>query len=329
MLGAQKAAAVLLAVDRTTAKQLLRHFTAEELRLVTVAAARLGNVSNQTLEMIAEQFATDFSERSTLLGDEGQARALLSDAVTPDLITSYLQQGLGGGQPDVWKATAALPEAYLSTFLKRENPLIVTYVLSRLDSQVAAKIVATLPRDLRNQVLCRLIAPPPIAPASLQVLEGALREVLLGGPMSASDDDGRARIAEIINSLDPTEAEDVMKALEVSRPQDAVAVRAMLFSFQDLPRLAQRARALLFDKLPTDIVVTALRGTDAEFRESSLSAMASRSRRLVESELANPSITPPAEIAKARKEIVKLVLMMASRSEIELPSQDIHDGIAA
>ncbi len=61
---------------------------------------------------------------------------------------------------------------------------------------------------------------------------------------------------------------------------------------------------------------------DAEFREPVLSAMASRSRRLVESELANPSSAPPADIAKARKEIVKQVLAMAQRNEIELPSND-------
>ena len=98
-----------------------------------------------------------------------------------------------------------------------------------------------------------------------------------------------SRIADIINGLEPADADDVMKALEAARPQDAKAVRSMLFSFLDLPRLSQRARALLFDKLSTDLVVLALRGTDAEFREAALSAMAARSRRLVEGELASPT----------------------------------------
>ena len=62
-------------------------------------------------------------------------------------------------------------------------------------------------------------------------------------------------------------------------------VMKMLFSFDDLPRLSQRSRATLFDKLQTETVVLALRGTEADFRDVVLSAMASRSRRLVESEL--------------------------------------------
>jgi flagellar motor switch protein FliG len=50
--------------------------------------------------------------------------------------------------------------------------------------------------------------------------------------------------------------------------------------------------------------------------------MASRSRRLVEGELANATSAPAAEIEKARRQIVKLVLVMAQRGEIELPQPD-------
>ena len=76
----------------------------------------------------------------------------------------------------------------------------------------------------------------------------------------------------------------------------------------------------------TEVVVLALRGTEPDFREPVLASMASRSRRLVESELANPSSAPPAEISKARKQIVKLVLSMSQRGEIDLPAGDSGEG---
>jgi flagellar motor switch protein FliG len=137
---------------------------------------------------------------------------------------------------------------------------------------------------------------------------------------SGSGDGRRAQIAEIINNLEAGDAADVMRALKAARPQDAQAVERMLFSFNDLARLSQRARALLFDKVPTETVVLALRGTEGDFREPVLASMASRSRRLVESELANPSSAPPVDIANARKQIVNLVLAMSQRGEIELPT---------
>jgi len=50
--------------------------------------------------------------------------------------------------------------------------------------------------------------------------------------------------------------------------------------------------------------------------------MASRSRRLVEGELASPGTTPATETAKARKQITDTVLKMAQRGEIELPEAE-------
>lgn len=329
LAGPRKAAAILLAMGKPTATQLLRHFTPQELREVTIAAARLGSVSVSELESIVDQFAADFSEGASLLGDEGEARALLADAVPSDEISNFLSPPPDDHPRDVWQAAAALPDAALAAFLKEEHPLTATYILSRFDAALSARVIALLPREMRNQALCRLITPPTISPAALALLENALREALLGGAARDPGDDSRTRIAEIINSLDPSDAEDVMRMLDATRPQDARVVRKMLFSFNDLPHLSLRARALLFDKVSTDVVVSALRGTEIEFREPVLAAMASRSRRLVESELASPSSTPPSETAKARMQIVRLVLEMSRRGEIEPPSNEPADADAA
>jgi flagellar motor switch protein FliG len=62
----------------------------------------------------------------------------------------------------------------------------------------------------------------------------------------------------------------------------------------------------------------ALRGTEADFRDTVLSSMPSRGCRLVEGELSSGANAPPRDIAKARKAIAEIVLGMASRNEIEL-----------
>ena len=137
-------------------------------------------------------------------------------------------------------------------------------------------------------------------------------------PKSGAGAEGRSRIADIINSLDPEEAGDAMRALEQVRPEEAAILKTMLFTFDDLPQLSERARALLFDRASIDIVILALRGTDAEFRDVVLSSMPSRGRRLVEGELNSGAFARPQEVAKARKAIADIVLAMASRNEIEL-----------
>ena len=228
---------------------------------------------------------------------------------------------------DPWRALAAAPESSIIAFLLAEKPATATYVLSKLDPPLAASIVSALPRSRRNAALCGLVAPREITPLASQLIEKALRDLLEETKTSTGLAEGRQRIAGIINNLDPDAAADVIRAIGQARPKDAAVIKTMLFSFSDLPKLSERARALLFDRASIDIVVMALRGTDPEFRNAILSSMPSRGRRLVEGELGSGAAAPPREVAKARKAIAEIVLGMAARNEIELSGAT--DGAAS
>ncbi|HYA73954.1 MAG TPA: FliG C-terminal domain-containing protein [Roseiarcus sp.] len=316
--GAQKAAAILLAMGKPPATRLLKHFESQELREVTRAAAQLGAVSMAALESLVEEFTSEFSTGANLLGDVGQAREMLTDAVPPEQVADIMSDVFGGAGANVWKAMGSVPEAVLSAHLGNEHPLTASFILSKLEPSLAAQIVTHLPREMRNEVLCAMISRPALSEEAQRIIEDAVRNDLATLAARASGLDSHTRIADIINNLEPLEAREVMQRLMAARPKEARIVMKMLFSFDDLPRLSQRARATLFDKLTTEVVVLALRGTDAEFRDIVLSSMASRARRLVEGELATASSAPPHEIAKARKQIVDLVLKMAQRNEIEI-----------
>ena len=95
-----------------------------------------------------------------------------------------------------------------------ERAATATYILSRLDPSVATRLVRALPRDRRNAALCGLIAPLDVTPLAAQLIEEAVDAALKQAPNSGADTGGRSRLAGIINSLDPEEAEDAMRALE-------------------------------------------------------------------------------------------------------------------
>jgi flagellar motor switch protein FliG len=316
--GPEKAAALLLMMGRPPAARLLKQFDQPDLQTVARAAAGLGDISAATLDRLVDEFATDFSAGADLLSDAGQVKDLLADSLPPEQIADIL--GVESGETnevDVWQALARAPESAIIALVLAERSTTATYILSKLDSATATKIIAALPRDRRNAALCGLVAPLDVTPLTAQVIEEAVGSALKQTP-KAADVEGRSSLAGIINGLDPEEAEDAMRALQQARPKDAAIVKTMLFSFNDLPRLSERARALLFDRASIDVVVMALRGTDAEFRDSVLSSMPSRGRRLVEGELNSGAFAPPQDVAKARKAIAEIVLGMASRNEIEL-----------
>jgi flagellar motor switch protein FliG len=319
LTGPEKAAALLLMMGKPPAARLLKQFDQPDLQVVARAAAGLGDISAATLDRLVDEFATDFAAGADLLSDAGQIKNLLADSLPPEQIADIL--GVESGESkelDIWQSLAQTPEGVITALLMGEQATTATYILSKLDSAVATKIIAALPRDRRNAALCGLVAPLDVTPLTARVIEEAVGSALKQAPKAAADVGGRSRLAGIINGLDAPEAEDAMRALEQACPKDAAIVKTMLFSFNDLPRLSERARALLFDRASIDIVVMALRGTDADFRDTVLSSMPSRGRRLVEGELSSGANAPPRDIAKARKAIAEIVLGMASRNEIEL-----------
>ena len=292
------------------------------MREGTRAAARLGTVSVPTLESLVDEFTSAFSVGASLLGDVGHAREMVADSMSPDEVAEMLADVSASSDDSVWDALSGSAESVLQTYLANEHPLIATYILSKLPPPQAAQIVARMERETRNEVLCAMVGRPTVSEDVQRIVEMAIRKDLSILTARAAGLDNHTRIADIINNLEPMDARDVVQSLVASRPKEARMVMKMLFSFDDLPRLSQRARATLFDKLQTDVVVMALRGTEADFRDVVLSAMASRSRRLVESELSTPMAAAPRDIARARRQIVDLVLKMVQRNEIEIPPPD-------
>ena len=160
LTGPEKAAALLLMMGKPPAARLLKQFDQPDLQAVARAAAGLGAITAATLDRLVDEFVTDFSAGANLLGDAGQVKNLLTDALPPEQIADIL--GIGNGETrelDVWRSLAQAPESAIIALLMAERSTTATYILSKLDPAVATKVIAALPRDRRNAALCGLVAP--------------------------------------------------------------------------------------------------------------------------------------------------------------------------
>ena len=329
LTGPQKAAAILLTLASRRRRSSSTHSRHEELRLVTMAAARLGAIPAAASTALVEEFAPRFPAGPCCSATRTR-RAICSPTPRPadQVDRNSRRPRRRSAIPTSWKAARNIARRIARELPQRRasGDGGVHSFAHRTGGHHARRRTAAA-RDSQRDAGASA-SPADRLAAGLEIIEKALRRTLLGG-VSATGDDNRTRLAEIINNLGTPRGGRFHAHARRDPSAGRPVVRKMLFSFQDLTRLSQRGRALLFDKLSTDVVVLALRGTDHDFREPVLSAMASRSRRLVESELGQPSGAPPIETEKARRQIVKLVLVMAQRGEIELPTSDEEEGAAA
>ncbi len=316
--GSDKVALLLLAMGAPLASQLLKHFSPEELKRIPRSAAELGPVSSSDLEALVEEFASQFSNGVKFLGTGGEVDQLLSQSLTPEQMQALSSEPEKTPGVSVWAKLSSLADDRIAAYLASEHPQTVALVLSKLPSANAARLIALMPPVRRNAVVRRMCSLGPVCEEALELLERALEADLVGGASQQSGKDSRVRIADIINRLEKDQVEGLISSFEEDRPEDAKALKRLLFSFDDLPRLTPAGRTALMDQVPTDRLVLALRGTDAAFQDLVLASLASRARRMVEAELASGEGGSAREIAAARRAIAELALNMAAKGEIEL-----------
>ncbi len=110
---------------------------------------------------------------------------------------------------------------------------------------------ARFPASQRNDLLCRMLAHQ----AGRRRCDRRRR----GRPRARSCSPRATRrlshagIANILNKLDKSQSEDVLKNAGGVRPDDAKTLKSMLFSFDDLVKLSQSSqRTVVFDQVPIE-----------------------------------------------------------------------------
>jgi flagellar motor switch protein FliG len=318
--GPEKVAALLLAMGKPLASRLLKHFDVGELKQITRSVA--GIVPAPTLESLVEDFAGQFANGVDLHGSCNEVEQMLDGVLSPELIADVMPDVTGNSNEAIWERLSDVSETIFGAYLTKEHPQTAALILSKVTPACAAKVMGQFPRDLRNEMMRRMFGVAPVTEAAVRIIQAQLQEDLLSNPSRRSGGEHNLRIANIINKMERDQMEDVMQSLAAARPKAAEVLRGLMFTFDDIVKLQPKARSVLFDKIPTELVVLALKGTDAVFRDAILSSLAARARRIVDSELASGGPALQRDVLKARRMIADTALELSSDGEIDLKTAE-------
>jgi flagellar motor switch protein FliG len=319
--GPERVATLLFAMGKPAASRILKHFSEEEIRLVTKSAAQLGPVSPTQIEQLVEEFASNFSDGADLVGGAAHIEKLLTGILSPEQIANIMSEVVGSANKSIWERISTVSESAIASYLMKEHPQTAALILSKVKPSCAAKVMTQLPQPLRNNLMRRMLSMKPIVDETMKNIEKTLHEDFMANFSKNAGSDTHAKIADIINKMERDHMEDVLSSLSSVRPKSAEILRGLLFTFDDIVKLTPRDRTTLFDQVPPDRVVLALKGTNDEFRKVVLSALSSRVRRMIEHELNSKEPSAHRDIAEARRTITDLALEMAGRGEIIINSE--------
>jgi flagellar motor switch protein FliG len=320
---ATKAAIILLALGGSFGSKLLKEFKPDEIRQFAASAATLNEIDPAILGELVDEFSSEMDKPVLLRGGGDQARAYLAETFPADQVDKMLGAEESSFDP-IWARFTAGSENTLVPYLLDEHPQTVTFILTKLDLDLSAQILALLPHKLRDSVTRRLLKMQPVAFEPGKLVQLSLQADLLSLADTGLEDEGRVRMATLLNKMDKEQVDTILESLKSGRPGDAAALKRLLFSFEDILKLEQKYRLILFDKVQTEQVMLALRGVDGDLKEIVLSSLGARARRMIESELNGPeaAVEVTKEVMAARRSITETALRLSAAGEISIVEAD-------
>ena len=325
LTGTEKAAALLLAVGKENASKILAQLDDEDIRVIARSASDLGAVSQATLDSIAEEFVIKVTVDGGLRGSSENVERLLEEIMPQQQVRQIMADVRARMNEAVWPRLVDLPAHVLAQFLNKEHPQVVTFILSKTSASLTAEVVAAFPTHLRNEVMRRMLTHKLVTQQSLRLLEQVLRDELLLKVAKTTGQDTHERVAKIVNKLGKKEMEEVLDSIGATRPKEAETVRGLLFTFDDIRKLPARTRVALFEAIEAERLVPALNGADDALKDFILSSVPSRTRRVIEQDLAAAPPLTEKEVEKARREIADFALQLADQGAISLAFAEAED----
>ncbi|MFA9446414.1 flagellar motor switch protein FliG [Egicoccus sp. AB-alg6-2] len=304
---AQKAAAVLVSVGPDRAARVLEHLTEDEVEQLAVEVAQLGEIGPMQLESILTEFRNEAIAREALItGGEQHARDML-------------RSRYGADADEIVDRLLATTQATPFHFLRMHEPTEILQHLREESPQTLAVVLAHLPARLGAALMSGFDAPVQVAVATrLATLERADEDVVrriedalklrLGEVRRRSGRrDGVKELADLLNQSDRATERAIMAELETTDPALAERVRALMFVFEDLVTLEDRALQELLRQVEPQMLATSLKGVSGELQDALMRNLSERARTTVTEEMDLMGQVRLRDVEAAQTNIVRMV----------------------
>jgi len=316
----EQAALFLLAVGQERAAAVMKHLGPKEVQTIGTNMANLGNISPGMVDSVLENFITTIRNQTALgIDSDDYIRNVLTNALGADKAGGIIDRILMGKNSKGIEQLKWMDARSVADLIRLEHPQIIAIILSLLDSDQAAEVLAYLPANMRSDLLMRVATLEGVQPAALRELDEIMeRQLTGGGNVQSSTIGGIDTAANILNFLEGSISEAVMDDINKSDAELGQRIQDKMFVFDDLREVDDRGIQTLLREVSTDQLLLALRGVDDALKEKIFGNMSKRAAEMLRDDL---EASPPAKLSdveQAQKDILAIARKLADAGEISL-----------
>ena len=328
LTGVEKTAVFLLSLGEEHTSKIFQHMDEEEIMEVSQTMATLGKISSSVVERLFIDFAEQMSSSNSLIGTYQSTERLLSKSgMSKEKISQIMEEIRGPAGRTMWEKLGNVNEEVLANFLQKEYPQTVAVVLSKIQTEHAARVLALLPDGFALEVIHRMLRMEAIQKEVLDDVEKTLRTEFMANLARTARRDSHELMAEIFNNMDRGIESKIMESLEKTAPDAAEKIRSLMFTFEDLSHLDTSSVQTIIRAADKDKLPLALKGATETLRDLFFSNMSERAAKIMKEDMASMGPVRLKEVEEAQQYIVNVAKDLESRGEVVLSKGKAEDAM--
>ncbi|NNE63637.1 MAG: flagellar motor switch protein FliG [Gammaproteobacteria bacterium] len=317
--GAEKAGVLLLTLGEDVAAEILRHMGPKEVQLVGSTMATMQDISRPMVESVIDRFFDTLESQTALgIGNDSYIRGMLERALG-DKAGSVIDRILLGSASNGLESLKWMDAKSIAEIIRLEHPQIIAIVLSYLESDAAAAVLAHLPENTRAGILMRIATLDGVQPAAIKELDTIMEKYFSDNEnVKSSMVGGEKTAADILNFLDTAIESKLMEQVKTENEDLAGRIEDLMFVFDNLRDVDDRGIQTMMREISTDLLTLALKGVDEEFQQKFLRNMSSRAAEMLVEDMEAKGPVKLSEVEAAQKEILATARRLEESGEITL-----------
>ncbi len=319
--GIERTAVLLMTLGEQDAAEVMKLLNPKEVQKIGEAMAGLGSIDRDTVDDVLSEFCDTVDEQTALgIGNEEYLRNVLVNALGEDKAGNIIDRILMGHDAKGLETLKWMEPRAVAELIRLEHPQIIAIILSYLESDHAAEILAALPENMQTDVLIRVATLDGIQPSALHELDEMLEKQFSGNSdsLKSAGMGGIKTAANLLNFLDSSIEAPLMEKLKEVDEELGQNIQDLMFVFDNLIDVDDRGIQALLREISSENLIVALKGADEEVKEKIIKNMSKRAAEMLRDDLEAKGPVRLSEVEAAQKEILSIARRMSESGEISL-----------
>jgi len=316
--GKRKAAAILVALGPDLSSKVLGNLDQSDVEELVLSILTAGPIGEEAAGQVIEEFFQRAAvEDAGMVGGSSFAHDLLIKVLGEQRASEIFGRLAERAHPRPFEFLRNTDPTQLATYLQAENPQAVALVLGHLPQHLAATILKTLPSDMRGDVAIRLASMDTTPPEVVKAIEATL--MLRTSGFLTTDNirvGGAPFMAQVLSQTDRTTEKMILQSLDEFNPEMGSEVRRLLFTFDQLRLLDDRALQRVLREVDMKDLAIALKNAAPTLRDQIQRNLSQRTAEMLQEELGLLGTLRNRQVQEAEQRIVAVVRRLEEQEEI-------------